>query len=248
MTPLVAITTTINPAGGTHQRPQVALYVAYMALFERLGLASVLITPAHSAESVRRLVSLCCGLVLTGGEDVDPARYGEQPIPELGSVSPARDAMEFNALETAVGRGVPVLAICRGCQVLNVFYGGTLFQDISAQRPETSEHEQSQPWGAHAHTARIESDSLLARAVGATELRINSYHHQAIKDVGAPLRVVAWADDGLIEGVEHPDHEWMLGVQWHPERHEATGPQHDTDRKLMSEFARAVSAHARRSP
>lgn len=244
MTPLVAITTTIDPEAGAHRRPQVALYTAYMAVFERLGLPSLLVTPAHTAPSVRRLVGLSAGLVLTGGEDVDPARYGERPIPELGAVSLARDEMEFTALDEALRVGVPILAICRGCQLVNVHFGGTLYQDLPAQRPDCIRHEQSQPWGSRPHAARVEPDSKLGRAIDAVELRINSYHHQAIRELARGLRAVAWAEDGLIEAVEHVDHPWLVGVQWHPERHEATAPEHDPDRRLFAAFARMVVEHA----
>ena len=241
----IAISTTIEPEGGDHRRPMIALYSAYMAIFEQLGLASVLITPAHSPESVRTLVGECSGLLLTGGEDVQPSLYGEDPVPELGRVNPARDAVEFAALDTAASLGIPLLAICRGCQLLNVYMGGTLYQDIATQWPSVVRHEQIHPWGRYAHAASVDPGSHLAHQLGACDLRINSYHHQAIKDLAPALCAVAWSEDGLIEGVEHREHPWVIGVQWHPERHEATAPDHDPDRALLLGFGRAVQGYAR---
>ena len=244
---LIGISTTIDLEGGDHRRPRVALYAAYMSVFEQLGLACVLITPAHTPASARSLAGRCDGLVLSGGDDVAPSLYGEAPLPELGAVNPARDEVELAALDTAAARGIPLLAICRGCQLLNVYLGGTLYQDIATQRPGAVSHEQTHPWGRHAHAARVDPDSQLARQLGASELRINSYHHQAIKDLAPPLRAVAWSEDGLIEGVEHREHPWVLGVQWHPERHEASAPDHDPDRALLLGFGRAVLRFAQAS-
>ena len=245
MTPLrVGLTTTIDPAAGSHARPAVFLYANYVQALERIGAAAVLITPAHTPPAIDALVSACCGLVLTGGEDVDPAYYGEKPGPALGTVQRARDEMEFHALDCALQRGMPVFGICRGAQVLNVHFGGTLYQDIVTQRPGELRHQQSAPWGRHAHAVVVEPESLLCSLVGERRLFINSFHHQAVKDVGRDLRVVARADDGLIEGIEHTRYPWLLGVQWHPERNEASTPETNPDLRLFAGFRDAVSRYA----
>jgi putative glutamine amidotransferase len=241
----VALTTTIDKYAGSHARPAIFLYTSYIEALESFGLAPMLITPSHSARGIDALMDACCGLVLSGGEDVDPSRYGEEPSPALGQVEPLRDAMEFRALECALERGLPVFGICRGLQVLNVHFGGTLYQDIATDRAgEQLVHEQPQPWGARSHDARIKPDSLLAGILGEERLHINSFHHQAVKHLAPGLRVVARADDGLVEAIEHTEYPWLLGVQWHPERNEAATRDADPDWKLFGAFRAAVERFA----
>jgi putative glutamine amidotransferase len=152
----VALTTTIEAEAGMHARPAVFLYTSYIRALERFGLIPVLITPAHSPDAIDALLDACCGLVLTGGEDVEPKRYGEAPSPALGAVQPARDEAEFRVLDCAVRRRMPVFGICRGLQVMNVHFGGTLYQDIATDRAgENLTHEQTGAWGERAHNAEI---------------------------------------------------------------------------------------------
>jgi putative glutamine amidotransferase len=244
----VALTTTIDAHAGSHARPAVFLYTSYIQALEQFGLSPVLITPAHSPAAIDALMDACCGLVLSGGEDVDPARYGESPSPALGAVEPARDASEFHTVGCAVERGMPIFGICRGLQVLNVHFGGTLYQDIYTDREgEHLAHQQTGAWGERAHCADVVADSLLASIVGIDRLHINSFHHQAVKHLGRDLRVVARADDGLVEAIEHRSHPWLLGVQWHPERGEAAATEQDPDRRLFAGFSTAVEAFARQA-
>lgn len=246
MRPLVAVTSTIVPEAGPYQRPEIALYAIYVRVLERIGLASLLVTPVHSFRSLPILFDQVDGLVLTGGEDIDPALYGEDPIPRLGLVNPERDRIEMAALKLALERELPILAICRGLQLMNVCFGGTLYQDLATQRPETRlQHVQRETWERRTHLARFARDSRLARIFGADELLINSFHHQAIKDLGGGLDVVGVAEDGTVEAVEAPDFPWVVGVQWHPERHEATAPATDPDRRLLEAFRDVVHARAR---
>lgn len=239
MRPLVAITTTISTETGPFRRLQVALYALYVEVLERHGMATVLLTPSHSKSSIASLLDNCQGLVLSGGEDIDPALYGEAPLPGLGVTNPARDEAELQVLELALERELPILAICRGCQLANVYFGGTLYQDLALHRPGTLlEHGQEEPWARRTHLVSIDPDSELARITGSEELLINSFHHQGIKRVGEGLRVVAEAEDGTIEAVERPDSPaWFLGVQWHPERYEASAPVTHPDRRIIQAFA-----------
>ena len=234
--PLVALTTSTDQKGGGHSRPSVFLYTRYIAALEAIGVTPVLITPAHSRESIAALMSSCRGLVLSGGEDVDPARYGEAPSPALGTITPERDEMEFNALACALGNGIPVFAICRGLQVLNVFLGGSLYQDIATEFANEILHQQRTPWSTKAHAVSVERGTMLHDIVGADTFSINSFHHQALKDVAPGLRVAARAEDGLIEAAESVDGTWCLGVQWHPERYEAGAALTDPDRRLFAAF------------
>jgi putative glutamine amidotransferase len=239
--PLIAVTTTMG-SGGSHQLPAVKLNVQYVTAVEEPGGTALLVTPAHDEASVAAIVGMAHGLLLTGGEDVDPARYGQAPHAELGHVTPSRDAVELAALSEALRRGIPVLAICRGLQLLNVALGGTLFQDLPAQRPGPLVHEQEAPVGHRWHGATVEPDSGLQAIFGTGELFINSFHHQGIDRLAPGLRATVWAEDGLVEGVEGTDHAWMYGVQWHPERGEAEAPrdQRDPDRRLLWEFVDAA--------
>jgi putative glutamine amidotransferase len=241
MDPYVALTTTINPDGGGHRQPQVAIYANYIRVLSRVDLTSVLVTPAHDPADIAALVRASAGLVLSGGEDVEPSRYGEEPLPELGEVNPVRDAMEWRALDAALEAGIPVLGICRGMQVLNVYFGGTLYQDLPTQRGTGVGHDQPAPWGEHHHEVQCSPGSRLHRILGdCVPLDINSFHHQAVKDLAPGLRCTAQAEDGLIEGIESVEHDWVVGVQWHPERHEAEAPDTDPNIRLLEGFASRV--------
>jgi putative glutamine amidotransferase len=240
----VAVTTTLDAAAGEHSRPAVFLYTSYIYALEQIGLAPVLITPTHSPAGIASLLDACCGLVLSGGEDVEPSRYGEKPSPALGATLAERDAMEFTALDCALRLDMPILGICRGCQLLNVHFGGSLYQDIDTERPGHLLHEQLAPWSQRTHFATVQPDSLLHRAVGTDELKINSFHHQAVKELGREMRVVARAEDGLVEAIEHESRPWVLGVQWHPERNEAAAPDTDPDRRLIAAFRDAVRRYS----
>jgi putative glutamine amidotransferase len=222
MRPLIAMTTTSRVAESGS--PIVTLTAAYIDAVERMRGVPLPVTPAHGEESLERLLTLCHGLVLTGGEDVDPAFYGHEPHPQLGDVNLARDRMEFAVLRLALERRMPVLAICRGIQLLNVAFGGTLFQHLPIQRAHGVIHEQSAPIDERWHHARVDPESRLAEIFGSADLFINSFHHQGIDHLGRGLRPVVWAEDGLIEAVEAEEYPWVMGVQWHPERGEAATP------------------------
>jgi putative glutamine amidotransferase len=182
------------------------------------------------------------GLVLTGGEDVNPARYGAAPHPELGDVHDGRDAFETALVHAARARGLPTLAICRGVQILNVAFGGSLIQDIPSERPDAIAHDGEWARTARVHGVDVTSGSRLAGALGSERPTVNSMHHQAIGIVAPPLVAVAHAPDRIVEGVEWPDDDWwMVGVQWHPE--ELSASPEPWDRSLFAAFA-AVAQRA----
>ena len=155
-------------------------------------------------------------LLLTGGGDIDPARYGETPDRDLGSVDPERDAFELALYAAFREAGKPVLGVCRGCQVINVAHGGKLHQHLPSV-DGTHQHDQRDLRGFPAHPVELEPGSRLAAAYGATRVRTNTYHHQAIATVGAGLRAVGHAGDGVVEAVESESGPLVVGVQWHPE-------------------------------
>jgi putative glutamine amidotransferase len=171
------------------------------------------------------------GLLLTGGDDVAPSRYGEEAVPSVVAVAPERDEFELALVREARRRGLPILAICRGIQVLNVACGGTLVQDIPSQVENALDHAYTVPPHRafdYAHDVWVEDNSLLAslmqeRLNGSDSCAVNSRHHQAVKQVAPGFRVVATAPDGIIEAIEDPQARFCLGVQWHPENFWRTG-------------------------
>lgn len=161
-------------------------------------------------------------LLIPGGDDIAPGRYGQEPDPRLETIEPALDALEFALFTVARDRGMPVLGICRGCQFINVCHGGTLYQDLSTgfpRKPAVSHRRKDgETYLRSDHAITIRRGSVLARATGATRLTVNSYHHQGLDRVGRGLTVTARSADGLPEAVEGKTGPFLLGVQFHPER------------------------------
>jgi putative glutamine amidotransferase len=182
------------------------------------------------------------GLLLTGGGDVDPAFYGEDRHPATDDAEPGRDEFEIDLARRAMSSDVPVLAICRGAQVLNVAAGGSLVQDIPSGVDSDLAHAVTEPKNLECHDVRIERGSQLARALGdratpSCSCRVNSRHHQSVGRTGAGLVVSATAEDGVVEGIEKPDAAFCIGVQWHPENFWRTGEF----RPLFDAFVAAAS-------
>ena len=159
----------------------------------------------------------CDGFVLTGGQDISPRLYGQEPSARCGLTLPLRDDMDAYVLKGAVQRDKAVLGICRGHQLMNAAYGGTLYQDIPAECPSEVDHRMQPPYDGCAHMVRLETESPLARLLESEELAVNSCHHQAIRELAAPFRAMAVAPDGLIEAIYMPEKRFVWGVQWHPE-------------------------------
>ncbi|MBE3590161.1 MAG: gamma-glutamyl-gamma-aminobutyrate hydrolase family protein [Firmicutes bacterium] len=214
----------------------------YVAAVTRAGGAPVLLPPLADEDTARALARALDGLLLSGGEDVDPARFGEAPHPDLGSVDPDRDLTEIALIDEARRRGLPIFAICRGIQVLNVAFGGTLVQDLRAQRPGAIQHAQKGPRWHLGHTVEIRPGTRLAGLLGEGVRGVNSFHHQAVERVGEGLVVAATAPDGVVEAVEAPGGAWILGVQWHPE---GLVDRHPQFMALFEAFVAAAAARAR---
>lgn len=192
------------------------IHQAYVQSILQAGGTPFLI-PYQPPEHLLNILPNLHGLVLTGGVDVDPIHFGEQPLPGCGEINPYRDEMDLFLARFALEQDLPLLAICRGAQVLNVAAGGTLIQDIPTQVAEPLKHWQNAPNWYATHGVEIEPGSLLEDIVGATALRVNSYHHQAIHWLGSDLEVSARAADGVVEAVEARGRRFVLGLQWHPE-------------------------------
>ncbi|GKV69334.1 gamma-glutamyl-gamma-aminobutyrate hydrolase [Sporosarcina sp. NCCP-2716] len=178
------------------------------------------------------------GLLLSGGFDVDPHFYGEEPHKDLGEISPGRDTYELSLLQAFLQMDKPVLGICRGHQVLNVAQGGTLYQDIYDQIDgPVQQHAQRARREHLSHKVSVAEGSRLADIFGTDTIQVNSFHHQGVKSPGDSLEVTGTADDGVIEAIESKDHTFVIGVQWHPENTACAGDIHS--KKLFSAFVGA---------
>ncbi len=167
-------------------------------------------------KEIGQLMVRCDGILLTGGQDVSPDMYGEE-IREGTECCRKRDMMEMAVLDIAVSTDIPVLGICRGIQFLNAYLGGTLYQDLPSQHPSDVVHHQSAPYEAFSHDVRILNDTPLFDLLKSENISVNSYHHQAVKDLSDRLRPMAQSPDGLCEAVYMPDRTFVWAVQWHPE-------------------------------
>lgn len=205
--PVIGITTDIKDGS-------FVIEDAYARAVAKAGGIPVLIPSLpESPGLLRETVSRIDGLLLPGSRDMDPRYYNEEPHPKLRPMSAERTETELIVLKESCERTIPVLGICGGMQLLNVFFGGSLYQDISSFLPDAVPHEK----GA-VHDILIENGTLLHRVSGSSEFDVKSYHHQAVKDIGAGLRVSATAPDGIVEGIEATKPVYIVGVQWHPER------------------------------
>jgi putative glutamine amidotransferase len=201
---------------GDLRQPELALGVVYSRALEDAGGLPVVLPPLQDA-AVAPLVEHLSGLCVSGGPDIDPAAYGAEPHPRLGPVEPELDAFELAVVRRADAVGIPVLGICRGCQVLNVARGGTLHQHVPDVVDGSIAHRQTAAGRETSHDVRIEPGSRLASIVGPEGLDVNAFHHQAVDRLGRGLRPVAWAPDGIVEAIEGEGDALYLGVQWHVE-------------------------------
>lgn len=217
--PLIAVPAYLMPAGRIKgwTTSAVATPETYHAALRRAGARGAVVVPDELAEGeADELLDRFDGLLLIGGGDLDPETYGQPREPEVYGVIARRDGFELPLARAAIGRRMPTLAICRGIQVLNVALGGTLEQHIASELVRHG--EPGVAGGSSTHSVRVEDGSRLATAIGATVADVSSQHHQAVAKLGDDLTAVAWADDGVIEGIElAADDRWVVGVQWHPE-------------------------------
>jgi putative glutamine amidotransferase len=216
-------------------------FADYSQAILHAGGAPLIIPSAQDENSLARILDGVQGLILSGGPDIHPRRYGEEPLAGLGEVDETLDEMELLAARLAVAKALPVLGICRGIQVLNVALGGTLYQDIASQVPESICHTPKTDKAVNTHTIRIEAASRLHTLFGRRSIWVNGKHHQAVKDLAPGLTVAARASDGVVEAVELQADRLVMGVQWHPE---GTWREDPYSRKLLSAFVQA--AHGER--
>jgi putative glutamine amidotransferase len=198
-----------------------------------------IILPYINTEIALETLTLCDGIILSGGEDVDPKFYVQDPHPNLGATIPERDLIEIAIAKYAIDNNIPLLAICRGVQILNVALGGTLIQDIPSQVGEPIQHVQKIARSRDSHWVNISDDSKLINILGSDRVRVNSLHHQSIDKIGSDLRVVAQSSDGVVEAVEYiHSSRFTIGVQWHPESMASTNKMMN---QLFQEFIKCSS-------
>jgi len=211
--PVVGITTYVEPARwGAWELEAALIPFAYVQAVERAGARPLLVPPSDGA--VEETLDVLDGLLLSGGNDVDPETYGAEAHAETNGLRPERDRAELALLEGALARDMPVLAVCRGFQVLNVARGGDLVQHLPEVVGDDKHREVTGVFSEH--PVRIEDGSKLGALLG-DRAPVKSHHHQGVGTVGRGLREVAWADDGTVEGLEDPERRFALGVLWHPE-------------------------------
>ena len=208
----------------------------YTHSIEEAGGIPVIIPFTKNLELARETVARLDGLLLSGGHDVYPLHYGEEPLQGLGEVWPERDQFDFALIKAAEEKQIPIFGICRGLQILNVYRGGSLYQDLKYDQNCTIKHSQNQTPSLGTHTVDIEFESKLASAIGRSTWITNSHHHQTVKHVGKGLQVVARAKDGTVEGLEDSSYPWLVACQFHPEM------MFETDENAKCLFAAFVAA------
>ncbi|MDX6667457.1 MAG: putative glutamine amidotransferase [Solirubrobacteraceae bacterium] len=247
--PLIGISTseerappdTVTVRHGEPPRVEIVLGMTYVEAIERAGGLPVVLPPIRLSD-VDGLLDGIAGVCISGGPDLHPSAYGRESHRQLGPTWPHLDVFELALARRARNRRMPILGVCRGAQVLNVALGGTLHQHVSEIVGEDIRHRQEEPGATPTHNVEIAPDSLLARLMGSTACEVNSFHHQAVDRLGAGLQAVAWAPDGIVEGVElASSRQFVVGVQWHAEGL-VSRSEHA---RLFERFVHAAAAHDR---
>jgi len=237
--PIILVTT--GKSNETKKPVMYSLKDEYVTAITRNGGVPLLVPTGMNVNVIPKLVARVDGVLLTGGSDLDPQLFGGGSNPKVYGIDPARDAFEIALVKHLVESGKPFLGICRGIQVMNVALGADLYLDIADELPTALKHDYFTPTYAPdklSHSVSVEKGSKLADLVGDNSFKVNSRHHQSIKSLADGLKVTAYAEDGIIEGVELPSHPFALGVQWHPESLQS-------DTRMCALFAGLVAASTR---
>lgn len=212
MKPIIGITTEVDRMNN-HELPN-----AYIQAIIRAG-GIPLILPIGIGDDVEQILSMLDGIVFSGGGDLNPLLFNEEPHASLGEVTPSRDVVEMKLANGALELDKPILGICRGAQILSIVAGGTIYQDIHNQYDKAVfQHSQKAPKEHCSHTVQVAANSLLHSIVGSDTIHVNSFHHQSIKQVPIGFKLSGVAPDGIIEAIEGIGKKFVLGVQWHPEQ------------------------------
>ena len=219
------------------EKDSIWMLPGYMDGLSRAGAVPFIFPFSADETELAQLMEFCDGFLFTGGHDVCPQLYQEKPLEGLVSSCEKRDMMETAVLRAAMEADKPVLGICRGIQLINAALGGTLYQDLPLQHPSNTNHHGHAPYDRPVHDVEIDKTSPLYECLGTEILPVNSYHHQAVKDVAEGLTVMAAAPDGIVEALYKPDRRFLWAVQWHPEFSYRTD---GSSRQIFSAFAGAM--------
>ncbi len=241
MRPIIGITcTTMEPDGGSAVN---GIGTSYINAIEHADGTPILLPLIQNDSCIADFLNVIDGLLLSGGVDADPSLYGEEPQPELGRIDVDKDRVEMSLIRRALQIDIPILGICRGIQILNVAAGGTLYQDISMSSNPVLKHRQNAPRSHATHSIDIQEGSLLLDILGHSAIRVNSFHHQAVKKIAPGFIASAATRDGIIEGIESTQHTFVVGVQFHPENMWQNNPP---VANLFVAFIRAAEAYKQR--
>ena len=236
MRPVIGISG--NQSVDASGRSGLFLGVDYYEAIHAVGGIPLVLTFGGEPDALADLAGRIDGLLLSGGDDVNPQVFGEEPRLGLGSVTPARDALEVELFHRMRELGKPIFGICRGLQLMNAAMGGTLYQDLGREWPGNMQHAQKGPRQHTGHGVQVRPDTRLRAILETDRVLVNTFHHQAVHSLAPGLIATAHSQDGLVEALELPGDEFVLGVQWHPENLWRTMPEH---RSLFAAFVRAAA-------
>ena len=194
-----------------------AMRSSYIEALEHAGAIPVIIPMTENQSILDYYLDLCDGILLSGGQDIQPELYGETPQPHCGETLPCRDKLDRYIFDSALAMDKPILGICRGCQAMNVFSGGSLYQDLRIDFGTDFNHRMEEPFQRESHSVIAQPGTPLAALLGERVFPVNSVHHQGIKQLGDGYDIMAVSEDGIIEAIYMPQRKFVWGIQWHPE-------------------------------
>lgn len=236
MKPLIGILSNLSTieSGSSIGMERVFINQSYVRAVENSGGVPIVIPVNTNKENIKRQIALVDGIIISGGIDVNPTLYNEEPIPGLGEVHPETDEFDIEAIRVTLEMKKPILGICRGLQVINIALGGTLYQDLNCSECSKIKHIQNTKPYLGTHYIEIKEKSHISEVLG-NKILVNTYHHQSIKRLGKELEAIAYSNDGIIEAIQGKGDTFLLGVQWHPEL------MIEKDERMLNLFKKFIS-------